>query len=315
MNRNVILTGASGFIGRYLLQELRSKGYSVHCIVHSKEIENFENHEVFFHRIDLLEANDEDLLNLFGEINAKAIFHSAWYTNHKDYLVSSENTRWLDASKRMAKAFYQSGGSYFLALGSCIEYDFSMIDAQNPKLHVNHEIGSELLYGRCKIELSRYLERLAKEFSEEFLWCRVFFVYGPYDRPGRLIPYIVSRIKSNEKATPNYGGASRDYIYVEDLAKQIVSFYQKGFTGFINSGTGKGVRIKTVFKEVGKILNRPDLVEENDKLSQDFLNEPEYVIAGLEENHLLRSYTPLKEGISKTLIWMKESEIINTVEN
>lgn len=307
IREKVILTGGTGFIGRYILEELVHQGYEVHCLTHSKAV-HLNNESVFSHKVNLLSCEEKELEALLLKINASVIFHSAWYTNNKDYLTASTNYEWLSASKRLIHTFYKTGGAKFIGLGSCIEYDFSIITKERNFLEENDALGSQKLYGQCKIALSEYLKEVSSLEHKDYLWARVFFVYGPHDRPGRLIPYIVNQLSQDKYAEPYYGGACRDYIFVKDLAKQIVHLHKAGGHGIINTGTGKGEKIKTIFQNVGKILGKEHLIVTNDKLATDKKNEPEFVIAKLREGVEWPRLHTLVEGIRETIEWMTINE-------
>ena len=230
MNRYLV-TGARGFIGSAVVRRLEAYG-----------------HEVTAFKGDLLA--DEPLQLPY----ASHCIHTAWYTNHSDYLTSEANREWLVASLRLARAFV----GRFIGLGTCLEYDVS---GGGPCAEDRTPVRPDTLYARCKTELSNALANDGSDFA----WARVFFVYGPGDRAGRLVPSMIERFSRGERAGPTFGGLRRDYIHVDDLADQIVRIANSSFRGRINTGTGQGPTLSEIFAAGATAFGRPELAEANDE--------------------------------------------------
>ncbi len=227
-----LVTGATGFIGSAVVRRLLGDG-----------------HEVFDRRIDLLTASDTELSAYVD--GASHCIHCAWYTNHADYLTHEINREWLAASRRLAAAFR----GRFVGLGTCLEYDVA--NATDP-LTEGSPLKPETLYARCKAELGDSL-------TGDFAWARVFFVYGPDDRAGRLIPGMVAKFASREAAAPTFGGLRRDYIHVDDLASQLVRIALSDVQGPINTGTGEAPSLSEIYAAGARAFGRPELAQSNDE--------------------------------------------------
>lgn len=229
-----LLTGATGFIGRALRRRLVADGDEVVTLGSETGL-------------DLLAATDAELDAALAGAPFDCCIHAAWYTKHADYLVHEVNRVWVAASLRLADAFARGGGRRFVALGTCIEAD------------------GRTLYGGCKLELRRSLEARGGDFA----WARIFFVYGPGDRPGRLIPHILGKFAKGERAGPTYGGLRRDYVHVDDLAGQIARIAASGARGAIDTGTGAAVPLSDIFRTAAELFGDPSLALPNDRLPDD----------------------------------------------
>lgn len=259
----ILLTGGTGFIGRALLARLLDQGHGVLALFGSREPE-LRHPKLEWRRFDLLRGSGEDLRhNLLGEGLERCV-HAAWYTHHADYLVHEVNREWVAASLRLADAFGAAGGRRFVALGTCIEYD-AFAAGDGPCTEGETPLRPETLYAECKLALFRALEARGLDFA----WPRIFFVYGPGDRPGRLIPYVLDKFARGEAAGPLTGGLRRDYIHVDDLAGQLVRIATGSVQGPINTGTGAAVRISEVFETAAALFGRPELAQPNDKVPPD----------------------------------------------
>lgn len=252
----ILLTGATGFIGRALIGRLLEGGERV-LALYSRTEPDLRHPGLEWRRFDLLRGSAEELeLNLLGEGLERCI-HTAWYTNHADYLVHEVNREWVAASLRLRDAFAAAGGRRFVALGTCIEYDAAAADG--PCREGVTPLRPDTVYGECKVALFRALEARGGDFA----WPRIFFVYGPGDRDGRLVPHVLSTFARGEQAGPKAGGLRRDYIQVEDLAGQLARIAAGTVQGAVNTGTGAAVRLSEIFETAAELYGRPDLARPN----------------------------------------------------
>lgn len=221
----VLVTGGSGFIGSAVVRRLLAGGNEV--IAPGRD------------ELDLLSDSESELSEFIEKSGVSYCIHCAWYTNHADYLTHPVNRDWLAASLRLARACRDIR---FVGMGTCLE----------------HEREPATLYARCKREL---FEALAGNFA----WVRVFFVYGPGDRRGRLIPNMIDRFAGGEPAGPTYGGLRRDYVHVDDLADQIVRIANSDQRGPIDVGTGAAPTLSEIFAAGASAFGRPELAVVNDE--------------------------------------------------
>lgn len=228
----VIVTGATGFIGSAVVRRLTQDG-----------------HKVIPFKGDLLKPGAVDL----SSARTTHCIHTAWYTNHDDYLTSDTNRDWTEASLRLADAFFGAAGQRFVGIGTCLEYDVA--NASGPCSEDETPLRPQTPYGRWKLELFEELKGRGVNFS----WARVFFVYGPGDRRGRLIPHMIERFSVGKGAGPTYGALRRDYIHVDDLASQLVRIALSDVRGAVNTGTGLAPTLSEIFTAGAQAFRRPDL--------------------------------------------------------
>ena len=236
MVKRFLVTGATGFIGNAVIRALRNDGHDVTAIGSAD--------------LDLLTASGGQLADLAGGAGATHCLHCAWYTNHADYLINPVNRDWLAASLRLADA---CRGIRFVGLGTCLEYDLALA---RPCVEDMTPLAPETLYACCKRDLFEALDG-------DVAWARVFFVYGPGDRAGRLVPAMVARFARGEQAGPTFGGLRRDYIHVDDLAAQIINIALANVRGAINTGTGEAPSLSDIYAAGAAAFSRPELALDN----------------------------------------------------
>lgn len=112
----VLLTGASGFVGRAVLAELIGRGIPVHAVGRQPERQQAG---VRWHQADLLTRAGRDAVAGL----APRLIHCAWDVEHRTFWTSAANDLWGAASVDMISQFRSAGGRKVLAIGSCAEYD------------------------------------------------------------------------------------------------------------------------------------------------------------------------------------------------
>src|SRR3954463_8273934 len=206
--KKVLVTGASGFIGRQCLSILQARGYTVHAV--SSRIATGIRSGIHWHHADLLDAGES--FRLFQEVRPTHLLHLAWCTKPGDYWNSPENTHWMEASLNLLKFFSRHGGKRVLMAGTCAEYEW--------KDGLCSEITTPLvptsLYGTSKRDLQLRLDAYATENDLSAAWGRIFFVYGPHEHPARLVPSVIQSLLKNEPARCSTGEQRRDFLFSED---------------------------------------------------------------------------------------------------
>jgi nucleoside-diphosphate-sugar epimerase len=249
----VLLTGASGFIGRAAIEPLLRSGFEVHALAR-RRIESPA--AVQWHCVDLFDAGPE-LDALISAIRPDCLLHFAWYAEPGKYWQAGENVDCLCASLRLLRAFHAAGGRRVAMAGSCAEYDWTL----GAPLRETTPRKPATLYGVCKNALQNVLAGYSSQYGLSSAWGRVFIPYGPYEQPVRLVPDVICSILQGRVARCTSGEHIRDFIHVDDAAEAFVALLASDVTGAVNIGSGQGVAVKDVALKIAQRLGRPDLLQ------------------------------------------------------
>jgi nucleoside-diphosphate-sugar epimerase len=251
----VLVTGATGFIGRQTLAPLRRRGYEVHA-VSSRPDGVREHSDVSWHTADL--HDQESTARLLDDVRPDALLHLAWYAEPGRFWTSAENLRWVEASLRLLRGFAERGGTRAVIAGSCAEYRWTadtVCDESATPLE------AATLYGTAKHALRLVAEAYGEQAGLSIGWGRVFFVFGPYESPRRLGGSVASALVRGEPAPCSHGEQVRDFLYSADLGDAFSALLDSEVRGPVNLASGLPVRIRDLVEALAAAAGRPELVE------------------------------------------------------
>jgi nucleoside-diphosphate-sugar epimerase len=242
--KKVLLTGASGFIGRQAVPFLVDHDYEVHCV--TSRAEGRAGRDVTWHRADLL--NERECRDLFKNVRPTHLLHFAWHTEPGKYWSSEENWKWLKASLDMLHYFKHYGGERATLAGTCAEYDMNYGLCSEDTTPIR----SDTVYGKCKGLLSRDAGSYCSKNDLSFAWGRIFFLYGPGEHPSRLVPSVIRNLLKGEEAPCTDGSQRRDYLYSGDVASAFVSLMDGSVRGAVNIASGTAVTVREIVEKIAK---------------------------------------------------------------
>jgi putative sugar O-methyltransferase len=247
--KRILLTGASGFIGRACVQPLLDRGYEIHAITRAPG--NLPD-GITSHRGDLL---DRSLTrSLVASIAPSHLLHAAWDVS-PGYWTSQENLNWLAASIELLQAFVAAGGRRAVGVGTCAEYEWGYI----PAAQAGAGTAPLTPYGGAKRALCDAFVAL-RGLGVSTAWGRVFYPYGPGERAGRLLPAAVEALLEDRDFDCSDGMQVRDFIHVSDVGAAFARLVDGKVTGAVDIGTGKGTRIRDVLGQVIRQLGHGERV-------------------------------------------------------
>lgn len=270
----VLLTGASGFLGNYVLSQLARQGIETVVIGRSQPA----NHKGSFIQADLLHLADHS--PVVQSAKATHLLHLAWYAEHGKYWTSPLNLRWVEASIRLAEAFCASGGQKIVAAGTCAEYDWSYGRCREDITPLT----PASLYGTAKDATRRLLAAICNSQQVPLAWGRIFMPYGHGEDPRRLIPSLIEVFQGRRRPFGVNATAYRDFLHAEDVARGFMQLLFSDATGSYNIASGQPTQIADVVRLIASAYNAdPDTVL---ALSTERPGEPESLFG---ENQKLKA--------------------------
>lgn len=231
MDDPVLLTGATGFVGRAILAELVARGTPVEAVSRHPRP---DAEGVRWLCADLLDPTGR--AHALAGSRAKALIHAAWYVEHGAFWHAPENADWRDASVALAEAFLTAGGRRIVGIGTCAEYATEP-DGQTPWPETRR-LAPQTPYGIAKVELHARLHELCQAAGASLIWARLFHLYGPGEHPDRFVPSLLSALSERRRPEVRAAGLVRDFASTTHVARCLLALLDSGAEGAFNIGSG-----------------------------------------------------------------------------
>jgi nucleoside-diphosphate-sugar epimerase len=146
--------------------------------------------------------------------------------------------------------------------GSCAQYDWAD-EAIGPS-GVASETATPrrpaTLYGRAKQATTDVLEAWSAEVGLSYATALLFFPYGPFEQPERLVPSVTRSLLAGETARVTAGVRVRDFVHVEDCGAALAALVDGDVAGAVNVGSGRGSSVADVATAIARIVGREELL-------------------------------------------------------
>jgi nucleoside-diphosphate-sugar epimerase len=299
MNK-ILVTGASGFIGRQLLPLLAGRGFEVIGVSRRAPEQTPGWRHVAG---DLLDA--AFVADLTARERCTHLLHLAWIATPGVYWTSPDNLAWTAASLGLAAAFAANGGRRLVVAGSCAEYDWEcgfLSEGRTP-------CRPATFYGQAKDGLRRLLAAYCPTVGLSFAWGRVFYTFGPGEDRRRLAPGVVLPLLAGRPAPCTHGRQVRDFLYIEDLARAFVALVDSAVSGCVNLASGQPLAVADLIAALARQAGRPDLPPLGAiPLSEA---EPPLLVADVRRLHREVGFAPvfsLEQAVARTVNWWAGQE-------
>jgi nucleoside-diphosphate-sugar epimerase len=299
--RRVLVTGASGFVGRRALEPLIERGFEVHAVGRAASAPAETPDGVAWHSADLLDAGAR--ADLVAAVGASDLLHLAWYAEPGAFWAARENALWVAATVGLVDEFAAAGGRRATLAGTCAEYDWT---AAQP-LREDAPLSPTTYYGVCKDATRRVVEGLAERADLSLAWGRIFFLYGPREDPRRLVASVARALVAGERAPTSAGTQRRDFLHVDDVAGAFAALLHGDVGGAVNIASGEAVTVRSIAEQLAASAGRPDLLEVG--ALPDRAGDPRLIVADVGRLRGEVGFRPsfsLVDGLAATVSWWAE---------
>lgn len=207
----VLITGASGFIGKHVQNILREPKFSVYP-ASRMNLKGYINFDPF----NLVQS-----LKTLEEIAPHTVLNLSWHTAGLDYLISPKNEDALCWNTSLFEVIAKSSVKQIISIGSSVE-------------------GGSTPYAKSKLIAREKFHDTFRDTDIKTSWLRIFQLYGPGQSSTRLIPSLFNHISNNSVFALKNPTAIRDWIDVRDVADAIKCLIAEPVESEFEIGTAVG---------------------------------------------------------------------------
>ncbi len=302
-NKKVLVTGATGLIGTYIIKELLKQEAQVLAVVHDRPmLINDERINVLY--ADLTQDSDHIMQGVDYAIHAAGVAIGAGVRNPLEAMDVNANL----GIKVMRAALAQNVKG-FLLLSSVSAYPPRDYPVKEDEMWDGEPYPHFHGYGWMR----RYLEKVAETVHKQGLnvaIVRPTAAYGRYDNFGsthaHVIPMLIERAlrKENPFVVWGTGGEVRDFLHASDIAKGGLMALEHATCDPINLGSGRSATISEIVDTILKIT------EHNPEIVYDFTKPttiPYRMVDTTKAKKVLgfEAQVSLEEGLRDTIEWYK----------
>lgn len=302
-----LVTGASGFLGSWLVRQLLQDGHSVIVLMRGEP--QARRVADWLDRVRIVRGDQDDTESLHEKLTDETVdvfFHLAWSGVTAEYRNGTEQiSSNVVGCLRLWELARDIGCKHWIGIGSQAEYG-----PYEVALREDFPAKPITAYGVAKLASGILTAKMSEMAGIRHTWVRLLAVYGPGDDPRHLIPSVIQKLCAGKKPALTKGEQLWDYLYVQDAAKAISRIALTGATGTLNLSSGKTVVIRSLVESIrdlidprlllgfGEVPYRPDQVM--------YLNSD---ISRLRSATGWKPETSLEEGLRRTVEWCKTESI------
>ena len=309
MNKTILITGATGFVGANLAHFFVNEKADVHILLRESSntwrINDILN-RLNKHYCDLTDR--ENTKRVISEIRPNIILHLAMYGG---YPFQTDYSKMVDTNYigtiNLLNACAEKGFGCFINTGSSSEYGVKDKPMKESDLLEPIDV-----YGATKAAATLYCYAFAKKYNLPIFTLRLFSPYGYYEEPARLIPYLIISMLKNEKIKLASPYAVRDFIFIEDAIEAFLLTIEKKdkiLPGTVlNVGSGSDTKVIEVFKMLKEIVDyKTDFTVEGFPRDSDVLRIWRAETGKIQKTLGWNPKYKLEDGLTKTVKWFREN--------
>ena len=229
---NIILVGASGYLGNKLLVDMKNKGNNILCLIRkTTDINKINKYTNLY-----LYAEDNDFIEKLNNFKADILIYSAC-------IYEKNNIKYEDILN----------ANFLLPIKLLMEL-------KNLKKYIY--IGTSLekytnIYSLSKYQMAEWGKYYSYIKNINFFNILLENFYGENEPKDRFIHYLIAKLKNNEDIDLTNGKQKRDFVYIEDVIEALNIIMMSNLKGYLDIpiGSGEAISIKELAEYLKKLLN------------------------------------------------------------
>ncbi len=306
--KKAIVTGATGFIGKFLVTELLVQGVEVIAVVRPNS-RNIGNLPANVRMVGCSLDEISKLPEMISDRDVDAVFHIAWQgvsdSDARNQTVQIQN---LVSTLDLIDAVHEMGVGTIIGCGSMHEAE-ALVEMSQDK--VVNNLG--FYYKSAKTSAHWMGKAKAGNYGIRFFW-PLINTYGEEERSARLINTIIRKIFNNESPDLSAGNQYYDFVHVKDVAHALFLIAEKGVDGTnYTIGSGEAKPLKDFLEVVGSVVN--DMNGTNiqlgfGKITNNVISLPKSVfcVESLRRDTGFIPSISFEDGIRRTALWIRDNQ-------
>ena len=311
--QKVLVTGAGGFIGSHLCEELVRQGATLRALVRYNSRGTYgwleDSPPELRRSMEIVQGDlrDQDTVDRFVK-SSQYVFHlGAIISIPYSYIAPTEVTQVnVGGTQNILNACLRHGVRRLVHTSSSEVFG----TARYVPIDEEHPLQAQSPYSASKIAADKLVESYSRSFDVPAVTVRPFNTYGPRQSARAVIPTIIVQILA--KLNPKLGSLTptRDFTYVSDTVSGMIAAMNapKAIGRSLNLGTGTEIAIGDLIPLIGELLGTKPLVDPDSSRVRPEKSEVQRLLSDNTQACELLKWQPqisLKEGLRSTIGWFE----------
>jgi UDP-glucose 4-epimerase len=253
----VLISGITGFLGSHIAENLIEANFQI--IGLKRKNSNLWRCAEFKEMVEWVDIDDEgSYKKTLGKFTIDVFIHGAWIgvksEQRNDQALQAHNVKFLDSLLHVASA---SQVKKIILLGSQAEYG-----KINEIVTEDDECNAITAYGKAKLACLDLIENFSKSHKIDWLWLRLFSLFGEREDKTWLIPSLIQKMKAENEMDFTLADQKYAYLYVKDFANIIHQLITLPIeSGIYNISSSNTMKIRELVEKIRDKINQTFLLK------------------------------------------------------